>query len=32
VLGESHDLWDINVERSYHEDFTVDEKRRRSAA
>jgi protoporphyrinogen oxidase len=32
VLGESHDLWGINVERSYHEDFTVDEKRRRSAA
>ena len=24
----AHDLWDINVERSYHEDFTVDEAKR----
>jgi protoporphyrinogen oxidase len=24
VLGESHDLWDVNTERSYHEDFVVD--------
>ncbi len=23
--GSTHDLWDVNVERSYHEDFTVDE-------
>ena len=22
ILGEQHDLWNINVERSYHEDFT----------
>ena len=23
VLGEEHDVWDVNVERSYHEDFTT---------
>ena len=22
ILGETHDLWDVNTERSYHEDFT----------
>jgi protoporphyrinogen oxidase len=22
ILGETHDLWNVNVERSYHEDFT----------
>jgi protoporphyrinogen oxidase len=22
ILGESHDLWSVNVERSYHEEFT----------
>ncbi|MGD1867346.1 MAG: NAD(P)/FAD-dependent oxidoreductase [Phormidesmis sp.] len=22
ILGEKHDLWNVNVERSYHEDFT----------
>jgi hypothetical protein len=22
ILGEAHDLWNVNVERSYHEDFT----------
>jgi protoporphyrinogen oxidase/nucleoside-diphosphate-sugar epimerase len=26
VLGEKHDIWNVNVERSYHEDFTVEEK------
>jgi protoporphyrinogen oxidase len=26
ILGEDHDLWDVNVERSYHEEFTVEEK------
>jgi protoporphyrinogen oxidase len=26
ILGESHDLWSVNVERSYHEDFTTEEK------
>ena len=24
TLGEEHDLWEVNVERSYHEEFTVD--------
>jgi protoporphyrinogen oxidase len=28
ILGESHDLWDVNVERSYHEAFQVGEERR----
>lgn len=23
ILGEKHDLWEVNVERSYHEEFTV---------
>ena len=22
ILGEEHDLWNVNVERSYHEEFT----------
>ena len=25
LLGEKHDLWDVNTERSYHEDFTKEE-------
>jgi protoporphyrinogen oxidase len=25
LLGETHDLWDVNTERSYHEEFTRDE-------
>ena len=25
ILGESHSLWDVNVERSYHENFTDEE-------
>ena len=25
ILGESHDLWGVNVERSYHEDFTKEQ-------
>jgi protoporphyrinogen oxidase len=25
ILGEKHDLWDINTERSYHEEFTKEE-------
>ncbi|MBE9078743.1 NAD(P)/FAD-dependent oxidoreductase [Romeria aff. gracilis LEGE 07310] len=25
ILGEHHDLWNVNVERSYHEDFTKDQ-------
>ena len=23
VLGESHDVWEVNVERSYHEEFQL---------
>jgi protoporphyrinogen oxidase len=26
IMGERHDLWNVNTERSYHEEFTVDEK------
>ena len=29
--GSAHELWDVNVERSYHEDFTVDEAKARAA-
>lgn len=25
ILGETHDLWNVNVERSYHEDFTQEQ-------
>lgn len=25
ILGEKHDLWNVNVERSYHEEFTKEE-------
>ncbi len=25
ILGEKHDLWNVNTERSYHEEFTKDE-------
>lgn len=25
ILGEQHDLWNVNVERSYHEEFTKSE-------
>ncbi len=28
ILGEEHDIWNVNVERSYHEDFEVSEKTR----
>lgn len=27
IFGEAHNLWEVNTERSYHEEFTVDEKR-----
>ena len=30
--GGPHDLWDVNVERSYHEDFTVGEAKARAHA
>jgi protoporphyrinogen oxidase len=26
IMGERHDLWDVNVERSYHEEFQVGDK------
>ena len=26
ILGENHDLWEVNVERSYHEEFTTEKK------
>jgi hypothetical protein len=29
ILGEDHDLWNVNVERSYHENFTDEEWSRR---
>jgi len=25
ILGEQHDLWNVNTERSYHEEFTKEE-------
>ncbi|MEL6354377.1 MAG: NAD(P)/FAD-dependent oxidoreductase [Cyanobacteria bacterium J06627_28] len=25
ILGENHELWNVNVERSYHEDFTKEQ-------
>lgn len=25
ILGETHDLWNVNVERSYHEEFTKEQ-------
>ena len=31
ILGENHDLWDVNTERSYYEDFTTtDENKKKS--
>jgi hypothetical protein len=27
VIGEDHDLWTVNTERSYYESFTVEKKR-----
>lgn len=30
VMGETHDLWNVNVERSYHEEFTRQEWSQRS--
>ena len=32
ILGEDHDLWNVNVERSYHEDFTTEEREAREKA
>jgi len=32
ILGENHDLWDVNTERSYYEDFSVDRSKEKSAS
>jgi protoporphyrinogen oxidase len=32
ILGESHDLWNVNTERSYHEEFAVKQPRKTSQA
>jgi protoporphyrinogen oxidase len=33
ILGEDHNVWDVNVERSYHEEFQIkDETHKRSTA
>ena len=32
MLGADHNVWNVNVERSYHEEFTVAEKNRQDAA
>lgn len=31
ILGEKHDLWNVNTERSYHEEFTKEEWEQRQA-
>jgi protoporphyrinogen oxidase len=32
ILGENHDLWDVNTERSYYEDFTTERSKAKSEA
>lgn len=32
LLGEKHDVWSVNVERSYHEEFKLEEKEAKTAA
>jgi protoporphyrinogen oxidase len=32
LLGEQHDLWEVNTERSYYEDFTTGEQQRQPRA
>ena len=32
IMGERHDLWDVNVERSYHEEFQVGDKQAKQPA
>lgn len=29
ILGEDHDLWEVNVERSYHEEFTTEKQQKK---
>lgn len=31
ILGEKHDLWQVNVERSYHEEFTIEKRKEKIA-
>ena len=30
IMGENNDVWDVNVERSYHEEFEVKPKKRKT--
>lgn len=30
ILGEQHDLWEVNTERSYYEEFTKEEMQSRA--
>jgi protoporphyrinogen oxidase len=32
LLGEKHDLWDVNTERSYYEDFSADRSKEKTAS
>ncbi|MBE9178314.1 NAD(P)/FAD-dependent oxidoreductase [Oculatella sp. LEGE 06141] len=32
ILGEDHDVWNVNTERSYHEEVTIKEQAKREAA
>ena len=32
ISGENHDLWNVNTERSYHEEFTVEESKQQVQA
>jgi protoporphyrinogen oxidase len=32
LMGENHDLWDVNTERSYYEEFKAPDKRQKSSA
>ncbi|MEM8958193.1 MAG: FAD-dependent oxidoreductase, partial [Pseudomonadota bacterium] len=32
ILGANYDVWNVNVERSYHEDFTTEEENARASA
>ncbi|MEG4317854.1 MULTISPECIES: NAD(P)/FAD-dependent oxidoreductase [unclassified Microcoleus] len=32
LLGEKHDLWDVNTERSYYEEFSVDRSQEKTAS
>ena len=32
ILGENHDVWNVNVERSYHEEFELSKKEKMTEA